>query len=975
MSGLVHSLWDPPPRDAPELQLQAHRLMMKLLMRIRARVPEALSTPEICDSGRVMDAALAASLNPKIDPGLRSAALMLLQRRMKSVDPLTPNRLFLLKPTNRSVLSPTFGADLADLAQFEQELEAYLLSERPGRPLRNPSPSTSDDAQRSLGLLISLLVTRLGQISPVVLGRVVQSLARPVQVSGRWAWMDIEIPESARGVVQTRRIFMDPTTLSAWLMAADAAGELGQPKAGVKVGQANQFFRRLAERGFAALLQHMKSRGHSVAIQSLRHLCDCQNQRLHVAAMPLVASYARAEISSSSLEASTWLRLIGARSTAHVLTAIDDTGLSQVLSGPEVADRLDVAEQILAGDLDETGLLAEVRALMQSPRVEWARRFDTQLAAMTRSMPRFSTAVLAVSWLRHLAVDRKNKGKRLADGSLHYYRGLLVNRLISTLPPSMESVDADELLDAYEEVIASRRSVQQTSRIRAALADFDRYVRTHHLPDLPQVTLPGFDGGSYAISARIISPAEYQRGLELLDDGSMVFNSTRLAQCVRTFWILAFRFGLRRAEILGLQARDVDRHWVRVRVNSARSLKTSNAYRLIPIHALPESELSAVLMLQTSLTGDDCLFFEVERPTRKDLDTHPVIGRINDLLERVTGDRRLHPHNLRHSASTLLTLGALGPDLGLIGHPYAEPWMSEVVSFAQTVDQAISGQLHRRAGRGAALGMMMGHGDETTTYEHYVHSLDLLLFFSCCSGRFDPVRASPQEHQYPRRNETALLLAMLGYQPTSRVNTGHLSALLKEIAHRRPQRVVTFDSSDGGTPSDADTAPTRAPTLQDLLDIEPARERRGWPDTQAQRDTAIALVTLINKAKLKDAGRLSKALSFWVATQLKNDDWASMAGGDALNFVSACSELLPELSVEGCWVRSQGRKTIKTALGSAEQIAAACRRNEGRIWIRLKDPRPKRRTSRRMVTMTARSRTQSTISWTLQAYLLLVAAE
>nr|WP_301334451.1 site-specific integrase [Solimonas sp. SE-A11] len=443
----------------------------------------------------------------------------------------------------------------------------------------------------------------------------------------------------------------------------------------------------------------------------------------------------------------------------------------------------------------------------------------------------------------------------------------------------------------------------------------------------------------------------------------MVFKDPLLEQRVRAFWILAFRFGLRRAEILGLQVRDVDGFWLRVRVNSVRALKTSNAYRLIPLHTLPKAELDAVLLLGADRVALDFLFFDERVPKRKDLDGHPVISRINDLLERLTGDSRLHPHNLRHTTATLLPLGTLGPDLGLMGHPYAEEWMLEAVSFAQDVDKAISGQLHRRAARGAALGMMMGHGDESTTYEHYVHSLDLLLFFSCCSGRFDPIKIPPDQHRYPQRKEMTQLLAMLGYHPTSRVDSRDHAALLRGIAERRPDRVTVLDhsGSKGMPPSPEE----ESITLQDLLALEVAKSWRGWPEGQAQRDTVNALLPLINAACLKDADRLKKSFGYWVKAQLENDDWASMDGDKALAFYA----IAPDIPVEALWVRSVGRGTVKTVLKDAPELISACGDGAGKIWVRLRDLRPKRQPRRKKKSAVSRSKTQSTVSWVVHAVL------
>ena len=96
----------------------------------------------------------------------------------------------------------------------------------------------------------------------------------------------------------------------------------------------------------------------------------------------------------------------------------------------------------------------------------------------------------------------------------------------------------------------------------------------HEIPELPHVRLAGIDREGYSISSRIVSEAEFAEGLEQIDHGDIVIESRRLKVQMRAFWVLAFRFGMRRQEILGLQARDIDPELVRVRENEARSLKT-----------------------------------------------------------------------------------------------------------------------------------------------------------------------------------------------------------------------------------------------------------------------------------------------------------------------------------------------------------------------------------------------------------------
>ncbi|EQD65623.1 hypothetical protein B1A_08500, partial [mine drainage metagenome] len=240
------------------------------------------------------------------------------------------------------------------------------------------------------------------------------------------------------------------------------------------------------------------------------------------------------------------------------------------------------------------------------------------------------------------------------------------------------------------------------------------------------------------------------------------------------------------------------------------------------------------------------MFFGSDPPTDKMLESHPVIAKINDLLERVTGDRRLHPHNLRHSAATLTLFGALSPDLQLGEHPYLMPWMKAAMKHSAPIESAISGALHRRSGRGSAIATLMGHGSELTTYEHYVHCLDLLLFLDTWHGRYDQGPRHDKGRLGPLRHESAQLLVLLGYSTATRIEMKDPVALLRRIGERYPKAAVLLESTATSTPdrvpgAAAPALPTRF-SLKHLCGLPGAETQEGFPRQQAELDAVAGLL-------------------------------------------------------------------------------------------------------------------------------------
>lgn len=967
----LHETWSPPVRGAPEIQVRAYRLMMQILHASAARLPDVLVDPFSEKADRILDAAIATSSKLAEDQSLRNAAIDLLQQRILGVHKNAPIRLSLPPQTQHCPLSTSFGARLEMLDRFVDALRAFVIEKRPhssSKKWGNSDPTADRvlDAFPAAGLLIAMLVTRMGQTSLQVLARVLESIESPLTIAGRWAWVDITLPEHLAGTSQLRRIFFDPVTIGAWRVARAAVG-LPKPAGNCSGTATYRHYATLANQCFDALLIRMGWVDHEGGGISLQGLCDAKADWIRVNAMPLLATYSIGGVASSSLTEDTWLRTLGYE-PYDLGTETPPSVPDGTLDAGESTDALPVPsieDQLASGDLEERGLLSELRSIMDQPLTAWdepLRALSERLDARDGSK---TTAGMAVRWLRHLATATTAKGQRLAAGTIRNKRGLLVNRLITLLPESLTSLDEDELSDSYREVIDSGTSTQQKARIATELRRFDRFIRSEIGLSLPNVSITGFNGGSYQVSSRIITESEFKAVLAKTQDGSVVFANARQALEARVFVILAYRLGMRRGEILGLQAGDSRRGLrsiLHVRPNESRTLKTNNALRALAVDALSTFERDQLAELCDGKASRDYLFFD-RPPSTKDLEGAAVIRRINDLLYRVTGDRRLHPHNLRHSFPTQLALGMFGKDIGLATHPYAEPWMRRTIRAGERFERLVCGSLHRKGGRGSAMALAMGHGSETTSYQHYVHSLDLLLFFSCVGYLYPETFGTHPVRDKFRVGEVELLTAMLGLHTTTRLKTDDISALLADIAKHSPGRMRMVDQRCTRILQRGNASGSHPLMLLDELKAIPGADGwPGYPDLQSEVDTASATLFLINGALRNSPEAMERLLTIW-ASQAKSADGlaAVFTPFEAAAFLDLWKQVLPDNPPEVLhrWT-SKDQRQHKDWL-TPRQFPKALAGGIGRFLIRLADPRRD--------SSAETQRAQRTVGWTIAVVL------
>jgi len=226
--------------------------------------------------------------------------------------------------------------------------------------------------------------------------------------------------------------------------------------------------------------------------------------------------------------------------------------------------------------------------------------------------------------------------------------------------------------------------------------------------------------GGLIVDRQVIDLETYHR---LLDQCTQACVSERFPERqgrLRLLLVLAFRFGMRRREILGLRRMDVDlilTGRIHVRAYPGHTLKTNFSQRCLPIASLlPPKERDWLAQACEGLDPKELIFPSHEHDTLP----RDAIER----LRRVAGDYTLKLHHLRHSFASLFAI-----KLVLARHPEwigaFAPWPRTTAELASSVD--LVGSLIKplnAAGDFFVVPRLLGHSSHQVSLTHYSHTLD-----------------------------------------------------------------------------------------------------------------------------------------------------------------------------------------------------------------------------------------------------------
>lgn len=382
--------------------------------------------------------------------------------------------------------------------------------------------------------------------------------------------------------------------------------------------------------------------------------------------------------------------------------------------------------------------------------------WQQRLQAAGTALP--DTQAVLLRWLAALAVRRAQQSPSVQRRIAHQVHTLLP-AWVAVLGQlgSAEAADAGaepdggdepplpdptqwshEELDSAEQLLLASASARRQRTLRLAWAGLRRSIeRTVAGRSRARERVP--DG----VDARPLPAGVLMRALQTLQRQALL---QRDPQSPPALWemawlsaVLAFRTGMRRAEILGLRLLDISPEpdlTIVVRPTAQRRLKTAHAQRIIPAGALllpaeRQRLLAWVHQRWAQIGADPSAAFVPARAQAPlfELD----LGRTRASAER-TAERIIealadalagaHIHHLRHAFATWTYLALRAVELPRIIDVFAgDPDTQALLSRGAELHRALLGGPSGSARQAAfAVARLLGHTSPLVSLEHYIHA-------------------------------------------------------------------------------------------------------------------------------------------------------------------------------------------------------------------------------------------------------------
>ena len=345
-------------------------------------------------------------------------------------------------------------------------------------------------------------------------------------------------------------------------------------------------------------------------------------------------------------------------------------------------------------------------------------------------------AVLLCEWSAHRLTETNRWGNKCSPATAYTRRGTLRHlacQYFGLDDPLKAS--AQQLNDAYAEIIDCAESSDQRIKLSKCLRDFHDYIENRYGvesldEDGPWLWLSP-EGKN--VDAKVVWPHEYHAARNYLIQSVGQANTPEQAQVLRSnliALILGYRCGMRRSEIRFLHRDAVvgeRKLEILVRPSFDYNLKSVSSNRRLPISVLLSGN-EIQLLKQWLEDTQDAKYLLPRYDDNQCCSADTLFDPIQHLLKQVTGDAAARFHHLRHSVATInFCRWMLFEQKSQLNELLIEP------------DIDIAEQRRVILGEGPksnqrilhALSMMLGHSGPKMTLIHYIHSADLLAKHFC----------------------------------------------------------------------------------------------------------------------------------------------------------------------------------------------------------------------------------------------------
>lgn len=328
-----------------------------------------------------------------------------------------------------------------------------------------------------------------------------------------------------------------------------------------------------------------------------------------------------------------------------------------------------------------------------------------------------------IEWLISLLAENKK-----VSTVSRYFSAIGKPWLAATATIDIDDLDPEEFESLYSDILDSQLSEKNRRYMAGRFNQFHLYLSRNH--DLPVLTSSLDDTTSQTrpfIRAGFIPEQAFAAFIQSIGKMPTTHRKKQALQCL---YIIAFRCGLRRGELLKLRLQDVEpssERWLLIRNNRYGNNKSSSALRKVPLSVLMTTEEAKLfedyLAYKRSLDdGSQALLFSQEQGTHIALDGNYVSTLAKSLLSKITGFPLIF-HHFRHTALSRLQV-ILEDDTELA---------KEIISYPEDqikkIKKTLGGFDNHEVKRDIywAIAGFAGHLTPETTFSNYLHFTDRIV--------------------------------------------------------------------------------------------------------------------------------------------------------------------------------------------------------------------------------------------------------
>ncbi|MGE6326843.1 tyrosine-type recombinase/integrase [Psychrobacter pacificensis] len=336
---------------------------------------------------------------------------------------------------------------------------------------------------------------------------------------------------------------------------------------------------------------------------------------------------------------------------------------------------------------------------------------------------------ILLDWVLNL-LNRKESKSLSNESILKYIRTIGYEWLYFTTAQPLDIWSEEEFEELYEDILEYKAVVRNNTDIGYSanlLKSMHNFAKSKY--NLPSVNFQQSKNGR-RVRAELISPQAYQAIITQILGSVDILEREMFA----LLFILVYRTGMRKKELLGLKYNDIEGlktavPSVVIRPNSYRPTKTQSSIRRVPLFALLKpNELNFFINFVQSNIGDSSnKFIFTLSSDQRPIDDHVPLQLLKRVLKDISVDDNVAEHTFhgfRHTAVSNLSLALVGhSDLVEALTDYDE---SDVIR----IKQGILGEHTDAQDRWYALSGIMGHLSPERSFEYYNHFATLMATYA-----------------------------------------------------------------------------------------------------------------------------------------------------------------------------------------------------------------------------------------------------